>query len=81
MKTFKISKSKVLRKNNKIHKTITSLVLKLFDVNPKIKSNEMIGEVKKKFKNSKFKLSHFSWFKYQIKKGKYKISDKSKNLL
>ncbi len=75
-------KTKIKSKKYNLPKsTITSLVLKLFKNNPKIKSNEMIEKVKKDFKQSKFKLSHYSWFKYQIKKGKYNLSPKVVNQL
>ncbi len=52
-------------------KTITALVLKLFKVDPTIKSKVMIEKVKKDFPKSKFQLSHYSWYKYQIKNEKY----------
>jgi len=70
--------SKVKIKSNLPKKTITNLVLNIFKRQPSIKSKEMIEIVKKQFPKSKFNVYHYSWFKYQIKNGRYtKLFDKS----
>lgn len=56
-----------------VKNTITQLVLRLFNEDPSMKSKEMIEKVKKSFPKSKFQLSHYSWFKYQIKNEKYSV--------
>ena len=61
----KTSKPKIAKK------TITALVLALFRKDPTIKSKAMIEKVKAEFPKSAFQLSHYSWFKYQIKNKKY----------
>ena len=53
------------------YNSITTLVLSLFKSTPKIKSKEMIEIVKDHFPKSKFNVYHYSWYKYQIKKGRY----------
>lgn len=63
---------------------ITTLVLTLFKQHPKIKSKEMIRIVGEHFPRKRysqfynkktgklhFNVYHYSWFKYQIKKGRY----------
>ena len=52
-------------------KTISQLVLNLFKTQPEIRSKEMIEQVKKLFPESKFNVYHYSWYRYQIKKGRY----------
>ncbi len=69
-KSTKKSQEKNIEKKNG---TITSLVLRLFKIDPEIRSVEMITKVKKTFPKSAFKLSHYSWYKYQIKKGRYNL--------
>ena len=65
------------KKTQKSTGSITSRVMILFKRNPKIKSAEMIQLIKEDFPKSKFNVYHYSWFKYQIKKGRYqKLFDK-----
>jgi len=74
---MKKTKSKVTKKVTKKYNSISTLVLSLFKKLPNIKSKEMIEIVKKHFPQSKFNVYHYSWYKYQIKKGRYtKLFDK-----
>ena len=61
-------------------KTISSFVIATFKSQPAIKSNSMIELVQKEFgeKGKNFNVYHYSWYKYQIKKGRYnKLFEKS----
>lgn len=55
--------------------TITSLVLRLFKNDPTIKGKAMVEEIKAEFPKSAFSIAHYSWFKYQIKNGKYNMPE------
>ena len=74
---MKDKKPETKKKEIKSKKTISTLVLSLFKNHPSIKSKEMIERVKALFPKSKFNVYHYSWYKYQIKKGRYtKLFDK-----
>ena len=62
---------KPVAKNDKVKKTISSVVLATFKNNPTIKSKDMIEIIKKQFPESKFNVYHFCWYRYQIKNGRY----------
>jgi dCMP deaminase len=47
------------------------LVLNEFRKNPGLEADELIRTVLRAFPNSKFKKSHYSWYKHQIRTGKY----------
>lgn len=53
-------------------KTISQLVISQFKSNPKVKSKELIDLAKRDFPSSKFNVYHYSWYKHQIKVGRYK---------
>jgi len=67
-----------VRKSKLKYESITRLVLHLFNVKPTIESAEMEKEVKRYFPKSKFHNTHFSWFKYQIKNGRYNVKDSTR---
>lgn len=66
--TSKVEKPKATKTPKK---TISSLVLSEFKNNPTISSKEMQEKVLKLVPESKFNVYHFSWYRYQIKKGRY----------
>ena len=68
-----VESTKKEKKTKLKYESITRLVLHLFNSDPDIKSTEMEKTVKRYFPKSKFHNTHFSWFKYQIKAGRYNV--------
>ncbi len=62
----------------KTRPTISKFVVAEFSANPNIEAEELIKRVRKTFPWSVFQKTHVTWYKYQIRQGRYKLDGNKK---
>ena len=55
--------------------TIGWIVLTTMARNPKVSSDELGEAIRKNFPESKWSKAHYSWYRYQVKKGRYYLPE------
>jgi len=53
--------------------TISNFVVETLSASPTLSNQALVDKVKKQFPWSAFQTSHATWYKYQIRKGRYQL--------
>ena len=54
--------------------TISNFVVEVLSAKPSMGNQELVDKVVKQFPWSAFQTSHATWYKYQIRKGRYNLT-------